>query len=98
MRRPVLHLVTLSPCHFFPLDGAAAAVVAAPGLAGIAPFAGMAAPLAGAVPAAGAAPVAGTTAPAAPSATSSFTALATSSLRCATFGRPKGLLLSSHFS
>src|SRR5688500_10744425 len=98
--------------YFFPFDGAAAAPAAAPAL-GVAPLAGAAAPFAGAAPAlaapafappapaAGAAPVAAApaTAPAAPSATSSLAPLPpTISLRLATFGRPKTLFFSSHFS
>src|SRR4051794_11361394 len=97
--------------YFFPFDGAAAAPEAP--LPGVAPLAGAAAPLAGAepalaagalpppAPAAGAAPVAvaPATAPAAPSATSSLAPLPpTICLRLATFGRPKTLFLSSHFS
>src|SRR5438309_6210274 len=76
-----------------PAAGAAPFAAAAPLAAGAAaaPFAPLAAPAAGA-----ATPAAPGTAPSA--ATSSFTGLASSSLRCATFGRPYTLLLSFHFS
>src|SRR5437773_10744168 len=99
-RRPICHS-PFSICHyFFPFDGGAAAPVAALAtgwpFAGVEPFAGAAAPLAGAVAVAGAAPEAGTAVPATPSAVSSFTALITAALRCATLGRPKTPLESFH--
>src|SRR6187455_476831 len=101
MERRGLHLCHLpfSICdhYYFFLAAGAAAFAPAAGAAAFAPAAG-AAPLAPAgpfAPAAGAAaPAAGAATPAAaaPSGVSSFTALATSILRCATFGRPYTLL------
>src|SRR6266496_1078550 len=102
-----LHHTTTPSHHYFFLAAGAAAFAPAAGAAPLAPVAAGAAPFvpaagaaagaapfpAAAAPAAGAAPVA-----AAPSTGSSFTAFTSAIFRCATFGNPKTLFFSLHFS
>src|SRR5580765_7808964 len=90
-----LHTLPSPLDHFF-FAGAAAALA---GAAPLAPAAGAAAPLP-AAPAAGAAAPAAGAVPAATAAASAAAGsfFATAALRCATFGSPKTLLASVHFS